>query len=193
MAVRDILLLGNPLLWQPAAPVVPGSVEVRGIVSDLAATLADFRERRGFGRAIAAPQIGQSSRIVFLNVGEPRALLNPTIVTRSDEQMELWDDCFSFPDLLVRVRRSVEITVRYQDEHGAERELHARNQLAELLQHEIDHLDGILATDRALDPRSIAMRCEVFRRSEAGARKARRGPPGAAGPRGAQLRVTAVA
>ena len=165
MPVRDILLLGNPLLWQPAAPVDPGSVEVRDIVGDLAATLADFRERKGFGRAIAAPQIGKSSRIVFLNVGEPRPLLNPTIVARSDEQMELWDDCFSFPDLLVRVRRSVEITVRYQDEHGAERELHARNQLAELLQHEIDHLDGILATDRALDPRSIAMRCEVFRRS----------------------------
>jgi peptide deformylase len=165
MPVRDILLLGNPLLWQPAAPAVPGSVEVGEIVQDLAATLADFRERKGFGRAIAAPQIGRAARIVFMNVGEPRALLNPTIVTRSAEQMELWDDCFSFPDLLVRVRRSVEITVRYQDEHGAERELTARNQLAELLQHEIDHLDGILATDRAIDPRSIAMRSEVFRRS----------------------------
>jgi peptide deformylase len=165
MPVRDILLLGNPLLWQPAAPVVPGSVEVGEIVQDLAATLADFRERRAFGRAIAAPQIGRSSRIVFMNVGEPRALLNPTIVSRSEEQMELWDDCFSFPDLLVRVRRSVEIKLRYQDEHGAEHELTARNQLAELLQHELDHLDGILATDRALDPRSIAMRSEVFRRS----------------------------
>ena len=165
MPIRDLLLLGNPILWQPAAPATPGTPEVSEIIRDLAATLADFRERRGFGRAIAAPQIGHPTRVVFLNGGEPRPLINPTIVWRGDEQMELWDDCFSFPDLLVRVRRSVEVKVRYQDERGAEHELHARNQLAELLQHEIDHLDGILATDRALDARSIAMRSEVFRRS----------------------------
>ncbi len=165
MPVRDLLLLGNPLLWQPSAPVTLGGPEVTEIIQDLAATLADFRERKGFGRAIAAPQIGRHARIVFLSAGEARALLNPTIVWRSDEQMELWDDCFSFPDLLVRVRRSVEVRVRYQDERGAEHELSARNQLSELLQHEIDHLDGVLATDRAIDARSIAMRSEVFRRS----------------------------
>jgi peptide deformylase len=152
-------------LWTPAAPAVPGAPELTGIIQDLSVTLADFRERKGFGRAIAAPQIGQLVRVVFLNMGEPRALLNPTIVSRSEEQMELWDDCFSFPDLMVRVRRSVEVKVRYLDEHGVERELVARNQLAELLQHEVDHLDGILATDRAVDARAFAMRCEVMRRS----------------------------
>jgi peptide deformylase len=165
MPVRDLLLLGHPLLWQPAAPAVPGSRDVTEIVADLAATLADFRERKGFGRAIAAPQIGESVRIVYMNAGEPRALLNPVIVARSEEQMELWDDCFSFPDLMVRVRRSVSVTVRYQDERGAERELVAKNQLAELLQHELDHVEGLLATDRAIDPRSFAMRSEVMRRS----------------------------
>jgi peptide deformylase len=165
MPVRDILLLGHPLLWQPAAEVTPGSREVGELIQDLASTLADFRDRKGFGRAIAAPQIGKSLRIVFMNVGEPRALLNPTIVSSSEEQMELWDDCFSFPDLMVRVRRASEIKIRYQDERGAERELVAKNQLAELLQHEIDHVDGILATDRAIDPRAFAMRSEVMRRS----------------------------
>jgi peptide deformylase len=165
MAVRNILLLGNPLLWQPSTPVVPGSAEVNETLHELAATLADFREKRGFGRAIAAPQIGKPQRVVFMNAGEPRALLNPVITWTSDEQMELWDDCFSFPDLLVRVRRSVEVKIRYLDERGAERELSAKNQLAELLQHEIDHVDGILATDRAIDARSFAMRSEVFRRS----------------------------
>lgn len=165
MAVRDILLLGNPLLWQPCAPVTPATPEVNETLHELAATLADFREKRGFGRAIAAPQIGKLHRVIFMNVGEPRALLNPTITWKSEEEMELWDDCFSFPDLLVRVRRSVEVKVRYFDERGAERELSAKNQLAELLQHEIDHVDGILATDRALDARSFAMRSEVFRRS----------------------------
>src|SRR5690242_5500420 len=136
MPARDILLLGHPILWTPSTPVVPGSPELKPIIQDLGATLADFRERKGFGRAIAAPQIGHNLRVVFLNVGEPHALLYPTIVSRGEEQMELWDDCFSFPDLMVRVRRATEIKVRYQDEHGAEREIVARNQLAELLQHE---------------------------------------------------------
>jgi peptide deformylase len=165
MPARDILLLGNPILWQPSTPVVPGSPELRTIIQDLGATLVEFRERKGFGRAIAAPQIGHLVRVVFLNVGEPHALLNPTIVSRSEEQMELWDDCFSFPDLMVRVRRATEIKLRYQDEHGAEREIVAKNQLAELLQHEVDHLDGVLATDRAIDARAFAMRSEVMRRS----------------------------
>ena len=158
MPVRDILLLGHPLLWQPAAEVTPGSREVGEIIQDLASTLADFRDRKGFGRAIAAPQIGKSLRIVFMNVGEPRALLNPTIVSSSAEQMELWDDCFSFPDLMVRVRRHLEIEVRYLDQEGQPRTLNARGDLSELLQHEIDHLDGVLATDRALDSRSFAIR-----------------------------------
>jgi peptide deformylase len=165
MSVRPILLLGHPLLWTPSAPAEPQSRETGDILADLGATLADFREKKGFGRAIAAPQIGKSVRIVYMNVGEQRALLNPRITWQSDDQMELWDDCFSFPDLLVRVRRSAEVKVAYQDEHGIERELHAKHQLAELLQHEIDHIDGILATDRALDGRSLAMRCEVLRRS----------------------------
>jgi peptide deformylase len=165
MSVQPLLLLGNPLLWTPSAPAEPGTAATRELIDDLAATLADFRERKGFGRAIAAPQIGRLVRVVFMNVGEPRALLNPRITARSSDEMELWDDCFSFPDLLVRVRRSVEITVSYQDEHGAARELQARHQLAELLQHEIDHVDGILATDRAVDKRSLAMRSEVLRRS----------------------------
>jgi peptide deformylase len=153
------------LLWTPAAPADPHAREIKDLAMDLGATLAEFREKKGFGRAIAAPQIGKLVRVVFLGVGEPRPLINPRIVWQSTEQMELWDDCFSFPDLMVRVRRAAWVKVAYQDEHGAERELDAKNQLAELLQHEIDHLDGVLATDRAIDGRSFAMRCEVLRRS----------------------------
>src|SRR5262249_5220057 len=160
MPARPILLLGHPLLWTPSAPAEPGSSETREIIADLGATLADFREKRGFGRAIAAPQIGRLVRIVFMNVGEPRPLLTRRIVWQSREEMELWDDCFSFPDLMVRVKRAAEIRVAYEDEHGAAHELLAKNQLAELLQHEIDHLDGVLATDRAVDQRALAMRSE---------------------------------
>ena len=164
MAVREILLLGNPQLWRPSALVTDfRAEETREIVADLGATLADFRARMGFGRAIAAPQIGAHRRIIFVNMGRPLPLINPTIERASGHMMELWDDCFSFPDLMVRVRRHAEITVRYQDERGAARELTAENDLSELLQHEIDHLDGILATDRAIDPRSFALRSEVDR------------------------------
>jgi len=164
MPVREILLLGNPKLWQPSEPVADiFSRETEETIRDLSATLADFRARQGFGRAIAAPQIGIHRRIIFVNMGQPMPLINPTIVRASGEQMELWDDCFSFPDLMVRLRRSVEITVRYTDDHGATHLITAQNDLSELLQHEIDHLDGILATDRAIDARSFALRSEVRR------------------------------
>jgi peptide deformylase len=167
MAVREILLLGNPLLWQPSQAVAEAqAAETRAIVADLADTLADFRLRNGFGRAIAAPQIGAQRRILFVNMrdgSDPFALINPVITRASAEQFELWDDCFSLPNLLVRVRRHVEIDVRFLDQRGAERSLTATNDLSELLQHEIDHLDGILATDRAIDSRSLALRSEVMK------------------------------
>jgi peptide deformylase len=176
MAVREILLLGNEQLWQPSAAVErAGAPEVRETVTDLGETLADFRLRHGFGRAIAAPQIGRPLRIIFLNMQTstvglnglsslkdagafgPAPLINPRIVRASPEMIELWDDCFSFPDLMVRVRRHLEIEVEYEDLAGGSRSLVAREDLSELLQHEIDHLDGVLATDRAIDRRSFAL------------------------------------
>ena len=159
MGVREILQLGDLRLWQPSEAVSdPGSSETRQVIEDLAATLSDFRLRYQFGRAIAAPQINAHRRIIFTNVGEPKALINPEIVFRSEEMMELWDDCFSIPNLMTRVRRHVEIDVSYTDEHGAQRMMTASGDLSELLQHEIDHINGILATDRAIDGRSFAMR-----------------------------------
>ena len=162
MPAREILLLGNPRLWEPSRAVADvRSTETREIIADLASTLAAFRGRHGFGRAIAAPQIGAQQRIIFVNIDQPMPLINPAIIEASPERMQLWDDCFSFPDLMVRVNRHAEITVRYSDEHGDVRTLAAQNGLSELLQHEIDHLDGILATDRAIDGKSFAMRNEV--------------------------------
>lgn len=163
MAIREILLLGDPLLWCPAAPVEdPARAETRQTVQDLGETLADFRLRQGFGRAIAATQIGVGARILFVNMNDgsfgPTPLINPRIIRASEEMIELWDDCFSFPDLLVRVARHREIEVEYQDGRAQTCRVTARDDLAELLQHEIDHLDGILATDRAIDQRSFAIR-----------------------------------
>lgn len=167
MPVREILLLGNSQLWQPSSLVNDvHAAEARQIIGDLAATLSDFRQRQGFGRAIAAPQIGAHRRILFVKMADgsfgPAPLINPTIIRASEETMELWDDCFSFPDLMVRVRRHVEVDVSYLDERGQRQIVAARGDLSELLQHEIDHLDGILATDRAIDARSFALRSQVF-------------------------------
>jgi peptide deformylase len=159
MPVREILLLGNPELWRPSSPVINVHTrETRELIGDLAATLDNFREQHGFGRGIAAPQIGVGLRMIFLNVGESFPLINPTITRASREMMELWDDCFSIPNLMVRVRRHVDVEVNYTDEHGEQRRMNASGALSELLQHEIDHLNGILATDRAIDGRSFAMR-----------------------------------
>jgi peptide deformylase len=162
MPVREILLLGNPLLWRPSQNVNEiRSRKILEVIQDLAETLSDFRLRHGFGRAIAAPQIGEHYRAIFVKMSEsapPMPLINPTIIRASREMMEMWDDCFSFPELMVRVRRHLEITVRYTDEYGSQQTATIRDDLSELLQHEIDHLDGILATDRAINSRSFALR-----------------------------------
>ncbi len=166
MPTRDILILGNPQLWQTSELVTDIHARAtQDLVRDLSETLASFRATNGFGRAIAAPQIGAPQRIIFTNLNGGFALINPVITRASPEQFELWDDCFSLPNLMVRVQRHVEITVDFTNEHGVAQSLTVQNDWSELFQHEIDHLDGILATDRAIDARSFAMRSEVLRRA----------------------------
>lgn len=162
MAVRDILLLGNPALRGKCVPLKQfGGPDVDAVVEDLRETLHHARARRGFGRALAAPQIGILQRILLVDVEGPLALVNPRILRRSRARMLLWDDCFSFPDLLVRVRRHLAVDVAYRDPSGGRHTLRAEGPMAELLQHEIDHLDGILAIDRAIDSRHIVLRSEL--------------------------------
>ncbi len=164
MPVKDILLLGNPLLFQQCAPVdAYHAAETRAVIQDLNDTLAEFRNSHGFGRAIAAPQIGILKRVIFVRMQPTSfcgALINPVITWYSPEKITLWDDCFSFPDLLVKVERARAISVEYVDEAGQQQEIRASDDLSELLQHEIDHLDGILAVQRAVDPQAFAMRTE---------------------------------
>jgi peptide deformylase len=124
----------------------------RAEVRALAKVLREFRAARGFGRAIAAPQIGITKRFLVVDLGEgPCLMVNPEITWKSEELFTMWDDCMSFPSLLVRVQRHESISIRYMNDAGAtvEWERLGREE-SELLQHEIDHLDGILATDRAI-------------------------------------------
>ena len=166
MSKLDILQLGDPRLHQVCTGLDARAPSTVALVRDLCDTLAAFRDERGFGRAIAAPQVGALARVIVVRVpgGFEAALHNPTIDARSDETFDLWDDCFSFPELMVRVRRHLGVTVSYDDEHGARRRIDAERDLSELLQHEIDHLDGILATQRAIDATSLCTRAEWQRR-----------------------------
>ncbi len=157
-AVRQ---LGDPILRVPCPAVAdPTAPDVQADAARLHAALAACRAALGFGRAIAAPQLGIQRRMVALNLGlGPLTLLNPEITWRSAETRTLWDDCLSFPDLLVRVRRHISISVRFQDPQGAWQAWEALDwPTSELLQHELDHLDGVLAVDRAEAPTDVVTR-----------------------------------
>ena len=161
MPAREILLLGNPILRQQCSPVRSPSDEVtQNTIADLRETLADFRSKRGFGRGIAAPQIGSTQKIIYINFDYVGPLINPIIVKKSRRRFRLWDDCFSFPDILAYVQRNYSIEVSFLDEQGKRKRLKAKGGLSELLQHEIDHVNGILAIDRAIDSKHIILRSE---------------------------------
>jgi peptide deformylase len=161
MPVKEITLLGNPILRTKCLPVKNyDSPETTACVADLRDTLAEFRTRHGFGRGIAAPQIGIAQQIIYTNFEYVGALINPRIVQRSRKTFTLWDDCFSFPDILAKVVRNYSVTVRFADDRGKAQTLKASGAQAELLQHEIDHLHGILAIDRAVDSKHIILRSE---------------------------------
>jgi len=167
MAVRDILQLGDPRLWEKSTPIDDhASARMLSLVEDLRETLATFREMNGYGRGIAAPQIGILQRAIYINMpsGEfTGPLINPEIVWEDDQRVELWDACFSLPNLMVRISRAAAVKVEYTNIDGERQRLEADGDFAELLQHEIDHLDGILMIHRALSPRAFATREEWIR------------------------------
>ena len=173
MAIRTVLQLGDPGLRVVAKRVEnPRAPAIRGLVEDLSDTLAFWRKETGYGRGIAAPQIGENLRVIFLRLpGEDaRPLVNPVITERSQEKIVVWDACLSFLSIFMQVERNREITVRYQDLGGEWNEIHAGEEknLSELLQHEVDHLDGILAVDRITDIRTLCTREEFEKRYRAG-------------------------
>jgi peptide deformylase len=161
MAVREILLLGNPRLYEVCLSVAREELaDLAGTVQDMQDTLMDFRARYGRGRAIAAPQIGVTKRLVYMNIDSPVVFINPVIEAKSATTFELWDDCLSFPDLLVKVRRHRSCRVVYRDLEWNEHSLMLSDSLAELLQHECDHLNGVLAVARAINSRAFALRSQ---------------------------------
>ncbi|NLM38333.1 MAG: peptide deformylase [Firmicutes bacterium] len=154
--VREILLLGDPKLYQVSLPVEKEEIgTLKGVVQDLHDTLLDFRQKYEAGRAIAAPQIGVFKRLIYMHIDEPVVFINPELQFEDEEMMEVLDDCMSFPGLLVRVKRYKRCTIRFKDLDFRDNELILEGDLSELLQHEYDHLDGILATMRAIDDKAL--------------------------------------
>ena len=154
--IKEILTLGNPALYESSDPIEESEKERISLwVEDLHDTLMEYRRVHGAGRAIAAPQIGIRKRLLYMYTDKPYVFVNPEMRFPDDETYELLDDCMSFPGLCVRVRRYKRCVISFLDKNFLPCAMQLEGDLSELLQHEYDHLDGILATMRAVDARSF--------------------------------------
>jgi peptide deformylase len=159
--VKEVLLLGNPKLYEVSQPVKQDELNtLKEVVNDLHDTLIDFKKKYGAGRAIAAPQIGVMKRLIYMYIDSPVVFINPALMDKNKDMMFVWDDCLCFPDLLVKVERHKSCSLAYLDMEWKEQKMGLEGDLSELLQHEYDHLDGILAVSRAVDEQSFALRSQ---------------------------------
>jgi peptide deformylase len=148
MAVREILIAPDPRLKLKARRVDKVDATVRKLMDDMLETMYAAP-----GIGLAAPQVGEAVQVIVLDVardGEPRQPLrmaNPEIVWASDERVPAEEGCLSLPDQFAEVTRPAEVKVRYLDHENEIRELHAKGLLAVCVQHEMDHLRGVLFVD----------------------------------------------
>ncbi|HUG79981.1 MAG TPA: peptide deformylase [Burkholderiales bacterium] len=169
MAVLRIAKMGNPVLLKVTAPVEdPGAPEIRRLAADMQETLEDIG-----ASGLAAPQVFVSKRVVVYRVIasripegsglEPRpwtVMVNPLITPRSGAKTPVWERCLSIPGLHGKVPRDSHITIRYQDLDGKTVTHDAYSSWAALLQHECDHLDGIVYPMRMTDLALLAFNDE---------------------------------
>ena len=160
MAPKPILMIGNDLLRKKSEPVVAGQDPIDRHLRDLRDTLHRVQKEKRIGRAIAAPQIGVLKRIIYMEAdGERIAMINPRITRKSEATFEVWDSCFSADVAFFgKTLRHRAITVEFRDENMAKVRREFEGDLSELFQHEIDHLEGILFTDRIIDNQIIMRR-----------------------------------
>jgi peptide deformylase len=147
MALLEILLAPHPTLKTRAAPVERVDDEVRRLAADMLATMY-----KAPGIGLAAPQVGVLRRLLVLDIADgeerrPMTLVNPEILWRSEETVTAEEGCLSLPGHFAEVTRPRAVRVRHLDQDGVEREIEADGLLARCVQHEIDHLDGILFVD----------------------------------------------
>lgn len=159
---QKILLLGNTQLYEISESVKPDELSnLKPVIENLHDTLMAFKEKYHAGRAIAAPQIGIKKRLIYMFIDRPTIFINPSLTFPDTEKITVLDDCMSFPNLFVKVKRYNRCNITYFDLDGEEKKLELTGDLSELIQHEYDHLDGILATMRAIDNRSFILKNAV--------------------------------
>lgn len=168
MAIRDIELLGSPILRKKAAPVKAVDAEIRELVQDLFDTMYDAR-----GIGLAAPQIGVGLRVIVVDVRAsdpeappPVALVNPRVVEASEELARGVEGCLSIPGLEELVERPARVVVEGVDPDAGPVRIEADGMFARALQHEIDHLEGILFIDR-VSPLKRKMLLNKWRKARA--------------------------
>ena len=158
--LTSILRFGDPRLECNTRLVDFSEADIPQHINDLTDALLLFQQSHKWGRSIAAPQIGIMKRIIAINTPNlPRVLINPEITWHSTNTQIIWDDCMSLPEVAVKVERWKSISVKFQNLEGKFEflnKLSAEN--SELLQHEIDHLDGILMTQRMTNSNQIISR-----------------------------------
>jgi peptide deformylase len=148
MAVRDIIILPDKRLRLVSEPVKAIDRDVKTLVADMFETMYDAP-----GIGLAAIQVGVPRRVVTMDLSkkeeaqEPRVFINPEILWRSDEKAKYEEGCLSIPEFYEEVERPTQVRVKYLDLEGREQELAASGLLATCLQHEIDHLNGVLFID----------------------------------------------
>jgi peptide deformylase len=154
VAIQPIRLFGDPVLRQPAREVTDFDVELRKLVADLTDTMLAAP-----GAGLAAPQIGVGLRVFTWHVdGEVGHLVNPTLEL-SEEQQHGAEGCLSIPELTFECLRALSVVANGFDMHGEPVTVHGSDLLARAIQHETDHLDGVLFIDRLdTETRKAAMR-----------------------------------
>ena len=163
MAIRKVSRMGHPVLRQRAADIPPDqmqSPQMQCLIDDMIETMIDYE-----GIGLAAPQVFEPLRLIVL--GNPDAdpqdeaaipltvLFNPQFTSLSPERLDAWEGCLSIPQLRGVVPRSAAVEVRGYDREGQAVELEAEGLFARVLQHEIDHLDGVLFLDRMDDLQTL--------------------------------------
>jgi peptide deformylase len=159
MAVREIIVLGHPTLRQRARPVTRFGPELQQLIDDMIETM-----RKAPGVGLAAPQVNVAERIFVAELpadedeglpAELYALVNPEIIKRSREVEEGEEGCLSIPGYVGEVSRHTMVVVRGYDAWGNPIKVRARDYLARIFQHEMDHLEGVMFIDRVEDPAKI--------------------------------------
>ena len=148
MAMRDILILPDKRLRQVSKPVAAVDKSVKALVQDMFETMYDAP-----GIGLAAIQIGEPRRVVTMDLAkkdeekQPQVFINPEIVAKSEEKGTHEEGCLSIPEYYEEVERPAAVTVKYLDLEGNSQQIEATGLLAVCLQHEIDHLNGVLFID----------------------------------------------